>query len=287
MFANGPKTRLQSGVILFQEFEGERLNDPLHRHSEFELSYVLRGTGEWQLGTASGRFAAGTLLLCPPGDLHRWSSDADSSEASGMALRFRREALPKGLLRLEEMSSLRSLMERANRPLEFEAVDRDRLQARLRSVERAQGALRLARFFVALDLIATFKSWQLIGDKKDRGGLSPRELARAAAVKRYLAEHFTEDLGRSRVAARAGMEEAAFSRFFRQAMGTTFVDYLASLRVRRAATLLGSRRDLAVPEVARLSGFRNLSSFHRQFKKRLGTTPDGYRKAANLESMDP
>jgi transcriptional regulator GlxA family with amidase domain len=70
-------------------------------------------------------------------------------------------------------------------------------------------------------------------------------------------------------------------------MGTTFIDYVSSLRVRRAAALLGSRRDLSLDEVAQQCGFGSLPSLHRQFKKRLGTTPDSYRKAANSEFLAP
>ncbi|MDQ8180090.1 AraC family transcriptional regulator [Pelagicoccus sp. SDUM812005] len=204
-----------------------------------------------------------------------------------MVLRFKRETLPPQLLKLPEMAALATLRKAFEKPLVFEVSDRERLRSRLRSVDRAQGALRLARFYVALELVAGFRYFEVVDKQVERGGFSPRDLARVEELKRFMQERFSGEVSRGEAARLVGLEEAAFSRFFRKAMGTTFVDYLSSLRVRRAAALLGNRRDLSLDEVAAQSGFGSLASLHRQFKKRLGTTPDSYRKAANSEILAP
>ncbi|MDQ8197786.1 AraC family transcriptional regulator [Pelagicoccus enzymogenes] len=290
MFETWPREREAAASVFIQEFEGKEFADSLHQHDSFELCFILRGAGRWQLGAATGAFSAGALLLCPPRSLHAWRSGGSAGEpspCSGVVLRFREEALPRTLLKLPEMKGLKELRSRMDRALRFEVSDRERLRARLRSVDRAQGALKLARFYVALELVASFRDSQVIEEQREAGYVPARELARVEVLKAFMQARFADAITRGQVAAEVGLEEAAFSRFFRRAMGTTFVDYLASLRVRHAAGLLGSRRDLSLQEVAERSGFGSLPSLHRQFKKRLGTTPDSYRKAANSEFLAP
>lgn len=290
MFEDWPKSGKKQESVSFQEFDGKDLSDCLHEHSSFELTYVVRGSGNWQIGGSTGAFRAGSLLLCPPRTLHAWRSDlstVDRSGVTGIVLRFSREVLPGALLKLAEMASLEALQKAYGVPLVFEVSDRERLRTRLRSVDRAQGALRLARFYVALELVSSFRYTQVVDEQLEDGRLTARERARVEELKRYLQRHFRGPVSRAAAAALVGLEEAAFSRFFRKATGTTFVDYLSSFRVRQAAALLGSRRDLSLDAVALQSGFGSLASLHRQFKKRLGTTPDSYRKAANSEPIAP
>ncbi|EDY82540.1 transcriptional regulator, AraC family protein [Verrucomicrobiia bacterium DG1235] len=276
--------------VMFQEFGDKRLEDSLHAHGVFELSYVTQGVGDWQIGNAKGTFRPGMLFICPPGVLHAWRSDwgaATRSKASAIVLRFRRESLPEGLLRLPEMTALKSFREAFREPLRFEVSDRERLRARLRSVDRAQGVLRMARFYVALDLVASFKVLEVVDVDGDNRDMTPSESARFERVKRHVEEHYRASVSRAEAARAVGLSEAAFSRFFHRSVGTTFIDYVSSFRVRKAAELLGSRRDYSISKVAELSGFGSLASLHRQFKRRLGTTPDSYRKAANSEVLEP
>lgn len=290
MFKQWPDRGRQQGSVLIQEFDVQDLADSLHAHSEYELTFIVSGSGEYVIGRSVGGFGRGSLLLCPPNLLHGWRSDGGAGGGSGVmgiVLRFRKESLPKGLMNLAEMASLRRLLSEVGDGLWFEVSDRDRLRLRLRSIHRAQGALRLARFYVALELIATYRRRQVVGGDIHKDDLAPRSVARFAAARRYLNEHFRQDIGRADLARHLGLNETAFSRFFHEASGTTFVDYLSNLRVQHAATALGNRRDLSIADIAEQSGFKNLSSFHRQFKKRLGITPKAYRSAANSEALEP
>ena len=74
------------------------------------------------------------------------------------------------------------------------------------------------------------------------------------------------------------MSPAAFSRFFRRAMGRTFTDYLTELRVTTACTLLRESDD-PITSVAEQAGFANLANFNRRFLQRKAMTPSEYRRA--------
>lgn len=276
--------------ILLQVIDEQEVRDSLHVHRVFEICYILKGSGDWRIGDAAGRFRAGSLLVYPPETLHSWRSAEEGigrSKVTAFVLRFTRDCVPDDVLGLPEMKAVKTLLEALTKPAEIKVADLDRTRARLRSVERAQGALRLARFYVALDLIGGSKVTQLTVSEGLTRSQRTRDVVRFDLVKSLVEERFHRELSRGEVARELGLDEASFSRFFKRCSGTTFADFLASYRVRHAARLLGTRRDYDLETVARKSGFSTLPAFHRQFKNRLGTTPNRYRNAANSELMDP
>jgi AraC-like DNA-binding protein len=78
-------------------------------------------------------------------------------------------------------------------------------------------------------------------------------------------------------AARVGMSESAFSRYFTRAAGQTFSDTVRKLRLTQASQLL-ERTDRPIATIAHEVGYQNLSNFNRHFRAHYGCTPSGYRK---------
>ncbi len=60
-------------------------------------------------------------------------------------------------------------------------------------------------------------------------------------------------------------------------MGVTFIDYLTSVRIRKAIELLHSG-ELKIYEIAELTGYANQHYFSNVFKKNLGVSPAEYRR---------
>lgn len=110
------------------------------------------------------------------------------------------------------------------------------------------------------------------------------ELARAEYVRRreqaqrlgalvdFLDRNYGEKITAPQAAEIAGMSQSHFTRFFKQATGMTFVDYLTHLRVSKARQLL---RDitLSIAEISNLVGFADQSYFDKRFKERFGKAP--------------
>ena len=105
------------------------------------------------------------------------------------------------------------------------------------------------------------------------GDTSYRQIA---AAKQYINEHFHEPLQMSEVAGKLYLSTAYFSRLFKEKIGMTFSDYLASCRVERARQLLATT-DLSISEVANAIGYQEANSFSRLFKTRTGQSPSEYR----------
>ena len=53
---------------------------PLHTQESWELSYVVTGSGEREIGNLPAPFIAGDLVLIPPGIPHCWSFDPQQTD---------------------------------------------------------------------------------------------------------------------------------------------------------------------------------------------------------------
>ena len=104
------------------------------------------------------------------------------------------------------------------------------------------------------------------------------------SVTNYIYEHCTEKITLEKTAAFAGFSKYYFSRIFKEHYQMSFPEYIASLRVAKAAELL-ENSSLSILEIAMRSGFSNLSSFNRAFKEVNYCTPSQFRKMADF-SLD-
>ncbi len=92
----------------------------------------------------------------------------------------------------------------------------------------------------------------------------------------YIQAHFQDDLTREDVADAVFLSSAYFSRFFKQKTGLSFIDYLTTVRMQKAAELLGTR--MKVGEIARKVGYQSRNRFFVNFRLYSGYNPTEYRR---------
>lgn len=103
--------------------------------------------------------------------------------------------------------------------------------------------------------------------------LSP-SVRRAVA---YLRANFTDNnISLDLVARSVHLSRFHLSRTFREQTGHRFIDYLTTLRMAEARSLL-SLTDLPVTEICRRVGYHESSHFQRTFKSSFGMSPSEYR----------
>lgn len=84
----------------------------------------------------------------------------------------------------------------------------------------------------------------------------------------------------SELAAKACMSSSNLLVVFKEATGTSPIDYLIGIRLRNAAELLRSTNQ-TITEISFNTGFKDSNYFTRQFQKRYAITPSKYRKRIN------
>lgn len=103
-----------------------------------------------------------------------------------------------------------------------------------------------------------------------------RSIEKVKLILSYISENYTQKITIDEAAAVCYYSSSHFMKFFKEAMGEGFIQYLNNYRLRIAAQLLVATDD-SIIIVAEKTGFENLSYFNRCFKKRFGVTPGQYR----------
>ncbi len=93
----------------------------------------------------------------------------------------------------------------------------------------------------------------------------------------YCAEHFTEDITVSTLAASLYISESYVSKLFSRQLGCSCREHINSLRIHKAQNLL-ENTDLTIGQIMTQCGFQNQSSFNRIFREVCGISPREYRK---------
>ena len=94
----------------------------------------------------------------------------------------------------------------------------------------------------------------------------------------WMLGHLDEELSVEQLAARAHLSARTFARRFRAETGTTPHHWLTEQRVARARQLLEETQQ-PVESVASLAGFGSAAVLRHHFTRRVGTTPQAYRRA--------
>lgn len=99
----------------------------------------------------------------------------------------------------------------------------------------------------------------------------------------WLAEHLEQPLTLPVVARQANMSPRTLSRRFSEHTGSTPAAWIAQARVRRAQELLETT-SLSVEQVAGAVGFSSAAILREHFRRTVGRSPQGYRKAFDRRS---
>jgi AraC-like DNA-binding protein len=272
-----------------RRFDSPSFTTPWHFHPEYELTLIVESRGQRFVGDSIASFAAGDLVLLGPNVPHCWLNlppsgrprrGAPVERARSVVVQFPGD-LFGGWLDYPEMSRIGSLLRRrAPRGVCFSGPGAARIAARLRALPDLRGLDRLLELLGLLDGLARLPPRAASALASD--GFSPalnlEQAGRLERVCRFVHQNFQRPLRQTEAAALAHLSPEAFSRFFRQKTGRTFVDYLADVRVGEACRLLIEQDSLGVTEICYACGFGNVSNFNRHFRRRHGAAPREYRR---------
>lgn len=97
-------------------------------------------------------------------------------------------------------------------------------------------------------------------------------------ARRYFQEHYNEEINIEEYALSRNMSVSWFLRNFKQVTMKSPMQYILSVRINNAVSLLEST-DYNVTEISTIVGYDNPLYFSRIFKKQRGVSPSDYRKA--------
>ena len=265
-----------------------------HSHEFYEIVYVADGFTLHSAGGTITLLVAGDLFFVKPGEEHSYINAYQtklynliySAEELGN-LRRDLAALPG----LDEMFSpipappdpgAKPGEEKNTRLIHVPMHERRSVESSLREMaEEREGRktgweialrIRLASFLLRYSRMYAEQWDSRVISADDYYGYVYKILC-------YVDMHYSENITMNDLSAVAGLSPDYMARKFKSALHMTPSEYVRKFRIARAMELLCTT-DLSVAEVARRTGFSDVSLFSRVFKQSVGLPPASYRKNA-------
>ena len=102
-------------------------------------------------------------------------------------------------------------------------------------------------------------------------------------AKNYIQAHYADNLSREDVANAVYLNSVYFSQLFKQKTGISFISYLTTVRMEKAAELL--KTQMSINNIAEAVGYLHRNRFIVNFRQYSGYTPSEYRRKILAEDM--
>ena len=245
-----------------------------HYHPEYELTYIVSGSGYRIVGNSNEHFSSGDLVLLGNNLPHTWwGKNEDGSPSEAIVIQFSSEFI-EPFLRLNEGQSIKELLAKSAKGIRFESDSS--MVENLMSLSETKELNSILSLLSLLQDLTEKPTANLCADSY-HNVISKKFETRINKVCTYIQNHYSKSISLKQVSDLVFMTESNFCKFFKKATSTTFSDYLNDLRINEACHLLLYSED-TVSKIAQECGFESLSYFNRVFLRKKQTTPSVFRK---------
>lgn len=253
-----------------------------HYHNNFEISFIIEGSGKRIVGDSIEEFQPGDLAFIGRNLSHVWIVDKDTRTPSRrtlemVILQFTSNVLSPQLLTLPEFSNVKRGLDLSERGIQIVGHTLNEVSEIMLQLPYLKSFDRMLHFFLMMDIIGRSDTNKQLANRKYLRGRFTTGNKRIEAIHEYLMKNYLEDVSLEKLARLINMAEGSLCRFFKMNMGITIFEYLNKIKIEFACKLLMDQ-NLSITEVCFDSGINNLSHFNNQFKKITGVPPSEYRK---------
>lgn len=258
--------------------QGSHFYDALHSHPEIQLTLVLEGEGRVVVGDYVGDFGPGDIYLIGSEQPHVFKNYPDYYESDSqltvrsLSLFFQTVTFGSALNTLPEMKSIRDLLQRSECGILVTVKDPERFKDIFEGLLVKESYSRLIDFYALLGHLVLANSLDTLASQSS-SAVTESDGVRLKKIIHLAMQEFTRPIPLEEAAELAGLSKSAFCRYFKKHTRMSFTQFLHETRVGHACYLLQQKEEYSIREVARLSGFGNISHFNRTFKEVIEMTP--------------
>ena len=233
-----------------------------HVHEPVEIVCITQGEMNMMIAGKTYQVCRGDIIIAFPTVTH--SYEYVSPDADGLTLIFQPDTIGEFSSTFRTSQPVCPVLKISERPSEL-----DGLISKMKEVSKLESSpLKLGCLHLFLAYLLSSLTLKPITDRL-QFGLYHQAL-------HYISEHFTEPLSLESTARSLGISRIHLSHIFSQQLHINFRDYINTLRIDRACSLL---RDpfYSISQIAYLCGYGNPRTFHRAFLQKRGMPPNQFR----------
>jgi AraC-like DNA-binding protein len=254
---------------------------PLHYHEEFELNFIQYAKGAKRVvGDHIEEIEDLELVMVGSNLQHAWfTHHCNGRDIKEITIQFHKDLFDDRLLRRNQLNFIKMLLEKSLRGILFSRETTQQLAPRIIELNQKHGFDSVLELMSILHDLSISRNMRLLSDASfnntEQYTYNSRRIERTLE---YMNQNFDKAITLNEVARLANMSDAAFSRFFKQRTGNTFIDSLTEIRLGHASRMLIDTTQ-SIAEIAYHCGFNNISNFNRIFKKKKNCTPKDFRES--------
>lgn len=252
----------------------DNTENSFHWHSFFEITCVERGNGRYIVNGKTWQMRPGDIIIFNNVELHGWWVEDQEMDVTVMTFPTEFVASPASAF---DDSYLRPFIEHGTNfrnvirseetyASEIVSIMHDIYQEEQRKETGFQQMIKAQVLRILTLLIRHYQNDE--GEGRSRSQLSEkqRQMKRLEEAFYYINAHYTEKITLKDAANAACLSPNYFSTCFRRALGFSFEQYLAEMRLKKAEQMKRTT-ELSAIEIAGRCGFGNMSNYYRLKKK--------------------
>ncbi|TYA66015.1 AraC family transcriptional regulator [Seonamhaeicola marinus] len=277
---------IDSSILAFL-FEDDHFTAPWHYHADYELTYILKGSGIRHIGNNIDNFFPGDLVLVGTNTPHCWINEKGYNDGvQSVCIQWEAIALQDFLNTNKELKAIKKMLDIASSGIKFRNSEfASSIGNRLNELLALSPEKKLIRFLDILCDLSNCETIELLSVEGNEFQYSEKTDFRTKAILDYLEENYQKRIILEDVADITHLSVGAFCKFFKKQFNRSFTNYLNEFRIRKTCILLQETND-KLSDISFKCGYENMSFFHRQFKKYMNMTPHEYRKTI-FKSVHP
>ena len=259
------------------------LDESWHYHEEYELIFVIKGTGMRFIGDDVQEFKGGELALIGPNLPHLWRNSPEyynnlGLETDVLVIQFAHSFLGEKFFDVREMTLIKSMLTHSNRGLAFHETRLKKEMKNLITELIEQTAFDSIQTLLSiLHKLASTNVRREIASSGYMIKSSDKDSKRINTIYQFVLDNFHREISLSEVANIANLGNSPFCRFFKTRTHRSFLEFLNEVRIGHACKLLIEDVD-SIGQIAFKSGYNSQTNFNRQFKKIKKRSPAEFRK---------
>lgn len=248
-----------------------------HFHSTFEVFYLMSGKREFFIKDRTMVINEEDVIIISPNILHRTTNtEKPKHERLIVNIHETYMASVNGSYRdiLQPLFENEYLIVKC--PLQDRLTIEELARRIIQEMQEMKPGFEMYAQILVLQLLIICCRHVKLNSVEPVESASPMH-ERISEVVRYINSHYTQELSLHVLAEKFYVSPYYLSRFFKEATGFTFVEYLNSVRIKEAKKLL-EQSNMKVSLIAKKVGFGSVTHFGRVFKLVTGYVPLYYRK---------
>jgi len=251
-------------------------NNLLHKHSFFEVCYVVDGEGEYIDNDFTYPLQKNTLFLSRPDVLHQIKSER------GLFLLYigfelvESESSDKWIEMMEQIKECTKIIIDVEEGSSFSLLWESLLSQASRSdYPFFEEILMSTAYSLILSLLERFSPKFSISTNNEGSSKETSPILNQATL--HIQDNLSDTLKLSDIAQHLHISSRHLSRLFVKELGVSYSEYVKNERIQKAAILLKTT-NISIKDISEQTGFKNVHYFTRVFTATVGNPPGNYRE---------